>query len=170
MKTKLSAILLAIVFLTGQAFSQPARLQNQANWDHFRLIGSLKLTPDQKEQFNNIRFDLMKKQIDIRAKIANAKIDYEQLASAPNPNQSALQEKLDEISKLQSQLWRNRLDGWFAVNKILTPEQQKIWKRILEHPQFFRWQMGHKIQMMRNNFMRMGSKMKHPIFPQDSSK
>ncbi|MGC8595276.1 MAG: Spy/CpxP family protein refolding chaperone [Candidatus Kryptoniota bacterium] len=170
MKTKLSAILLAVILVTSQAFSQPAKLRNQLNMDPFHLIGSLNLTADQKQEFNRIKFDLMKKQIDLRAKIANAKIDYEQLASASSPDQSALESKLDEISRLQAQVWKNRLDSWFAVNKILTPEQQKIWKRVLEHPRFFQRAMVHRMQMMRNNFMKMGSKMRHPVFPQDSSK
>jgi|YelNatPaOPRAMG01_1025707.scaffolds.fasta_scaffold00070_20 hypothetical protein len=170
MKTKLSVILLAVMFVTSQAFSQPARMRGQINSNRFNLIGNLNLTSNQKEQFNNIKFDLMKKQIDLRAKIANARIDYEQLASAPNPDQSALQSKLDEISKLQAQLWKNRLDSWFAVNKILTPEQQKIWQRVLEHPQFFKREMMHRMQMRMNRPMKMGTRMNHQMFPQDSSK
>jgi len=136
MKTTLMTMVLTLAFIACSAMAQTDQQQTRPapRWKQAKGANELKLTDEQKKDIQKIKLDLMQKQIDIRAKIAHARLDYEQLASADSPDEEALAAKMDEISKLQTQLKKNMLDGWFAVNKILTPDQQKIWKRVLEHP------------------------------------
>jgi Spy/CpxP family protein refolding chaperone len=136
MKTRLTILALGIFVMVGSALAQTNQPQapSAPGWRHSKAGNALKLTDEQKKDVQKIKFDLMQKQIDLRAKIAHARLDYGQLTSADSPDEDAIAAKIDEISKLQVQLKKNLLDGWFAVNKILTPDQQKLWKKVLQHP------------------------------------
>jgi len=67
-----------------------------------------------------------------RAKKQTADIELRQLLKADNPDRSAIERKLKEIADVDVQMRLKRLDGWYAVNKVLTPDQQKHWKKALE--------------------------------------
>jgi len=139
MRTGLLAMTLSSLLIVGSAAAQPAQQPKHPMQERHNgmMQGGLKLTDQQKKDIAKIKFDHKQKQIDLRATLAHARLDYEKLAASDNPDQDALSAKLDEITKAQADLHKNLLDGWFAVNKILTPEQQKIWKRVLEHPMRF---------------------------------
>ncbi|HEY9166788.1 MAG TPA: periplasmic heavy metal sensor [Candidatus Kryptonia bacterium] len=136
MKSKFLVLVLSALAIAGTAWAQDSSMQKgpMRMWRSHTAGSQLKLTDSQKKDIQKIRFDLMQKQIDVRAKLSHARLDYGQLASADNPDAGALSDKIDEIAKLQTDLKKNMLDGWFAVNKLLTPDQQKIWKKVLEHP------------------------------------
>lgn len=136
MKTKLTILALGIFVLVGSALAQTNQPQTEPGprWKNAKGASELKLTDEQKKDIQKIKYNLMQKQIDLRAKIAHARLDYGQLTSTDSPDEDAISAKIDEIGKLQMQLKKNLLDGWFAVNKILTPDQQKIWKKVLQHP------------------------------------
>jgi Spy/CpxP family protein refolding chaperone len=136
MKTTLMTIVISFLVLAGSAMAQTdqPKAQPMPRWKNAKGANELKLTDQQKKDIQKIKFDLMQKQIDLRAKIAHARLDYGQLTSADSPDEDAIAGKIDEIAKLQVQLKKNLLDCWFVVNKILTPDQQKIWKKVLEHP------------------------------------
>ncbi|MCL4539802.1 MAG: Spy/CpxP family protein refolding chaperone [Bacteroidetes bacterium] len=167
MRSKLIVAVLGLLFAAGAAVAQPEppRMHQMPMMHVPMLFARLKLTDQQKAEMQKIRLNLMQKQIDIRASIAHARLDYAELASATNPDQNALAAKIQDIAKLQGELRSNRLEGWFEVNTILTPEQQKIWKDVLQHPMMFRhnrmsgaWQgrmgrggmMMNRMEMMRN--------------------
>ena len=136
MKAKMVMMALGFLVVAGVAFGQTdqSQTQSKSRWENPKGARGLKLTDQEKTDIQKTKFDLMQKQIDLRAKIAHDRLDYEQLASADSPDEDAIAAKMDDIAKLQSQLKKNLLDGWFAVNKILTPDQQKIWKKVLQHP------------------------------------
>lgn len=93
------------------------------------LFGMLKLTDEQEKEFANLRLDLQKKQIAARAKVQTAQIELKELFSADNLERGSIDKKMKEIADLKLKVQQNRLDHWFAVNKILKPEQQIIWKK-----------------------------------------
>ncbi len=93
-----------------------------------RFIEKLDLTADQQKQFDKIRTDMQKKQIDLRSKIQMLRLDLKDLFNEDSPNKSNIASKINEISKLQTEAKLSHLDLWFEVNKILKPDQQKIWK------------------------------------------
>ena len=156
MKSKLLAAVICVVVTVAGAMAQPAEpSKNPMRGKNPAMMhNKLKLTDEQKASIQKIKLGLMQKQIDLRAQIAHDRLDYEQLASADSPNEDAIAAKIDDIAKLQIQLRKNLLDGWFTVNKVLTPEQQKIWKKVLQHPRELRrrhddenakkWQRRHQ--------------------------
>ncbi len=97
----------------------------------FQMMERLKLTDEQKKEMEKMRFDMAKQAIDRQAKIKTARVEILQLFRADNPDKAAIEKKINEVSQLQTQGKIAHLNHWFAVNKMLTPEQQKIWKDIL---------------------------------------
>jgi Spy/CpxP family protein refolding chaperone len=93
-----------------------------------RPMEKLNLTADQQKQFDKLKSDMEKKQIDLRAKVQQMRLELRDLYNEDSPNKTAIESKMSEVSKLQNDMKMNHVDFWFAVNKILTPEQQKIWK------------------------------------------
>jgi len=94
----------------------------------------MKLTDQQKKQVEQMRFDMEKQLVGVRAKMQTARLDLRQLLAADNPDKAAIETKMGEISQVALQVHSIRLNEWFEVNKILNPDQQKVWKEMLKHP------------------------------------
>jgi Spy/CpxP family protein refolding chaperone len=95
------------------------------------FLASLHLTDAQKKDLSRLKLETEKKGIDLRAKAATAKLELRHLLMADAPDQKAIEKKLAEVAKAESELRMNRIDGWFAANKLMTPEQQKVWIKAL---------------------------------------
>ena len=102
--------------------------------DQQPLLGRLKLTDQQKKQIEQMRFDMQKQVVGVRAKMQTARIDLRQLLAADSPDKAAIEAKMGEISQSALQVHSIRLNQWFEVNKLLNPDQQKLWKGVLKHP------------------------------------
>lgn len=120
---------------------------------HARVLRELKLTDEQKKSIENLRFEMRKRGVEQQAHIKTARLELAELFKADQPNQSAIQKKVAELSQLQSQQRLLVIDHWFAVNKLLTPDQQKVWKKasaqlfVQNKARFIR---GRAAQFMRN--------------------
>jgi Spy/CpxP family protein refolding chaperone len=101
---------------------------------HDRIVKKLDLSADQQKEFEKLSSAMMKTQIDVRAKIAAARVDVKDLTRADKPDKGAITAKLDEITRLQGQMKTSHVQFWFDVNQLLKTDQQKIWKKALEHP------------------------------------
>jgi Spy/CpxP family protein refolding chaperone len=123
----------AILVMTGLFFVSSALSQDHIPFGlrHGKLMDELKLTDIQKEQFDKMRFETQKKQIDLRAKIASARLDLEKMLTSDSPDKSSLEKKLNEIASFQTAMKMNHFNAWSENNKVLTPEQQKVWKKAL---------------------------------------
>ncbi len=135
MKRTLATLLFLGFFIagTGAAPAQPgppARAGRPAVRALHRqaLMEKLNLTDAQKKQLDAMRTEMQKKSVEVRGKIQLARIDLRDLMHADDPDRTAIRKKLDEIASLRTQQQLARIDHWFDVRKILTPEQQKIWK------------------------------------------
>jgi Spy/CpxP family protein refolding chaperone len=114
------------------------------------FLEKLKLTPDQQKQMEKMKFDLEKQQVKIRAEMMTAGIELKELLAAEVPDKGAIEKKLDEVAKYRVNMEKARIDQWFAVNKTLTSDQQKVWKEILKNPPK---QMGNRNLMMQRRMM-----------------
>jgi len=119
--------LLALSLTLGQDRISPS---NRAGGNDIRTLRKLRLTDDQRKSIGTIRFELRKKTVDQQARIKTARLECVELFKAAEPNQSAIQKKVAEISQLQSQQRLLVIDHWFAVNKLLIPDQQMVWKKV----------------------------------------
>lgn len=140
MKTRLLFLSLLTLALLAATFSQPQRMMGQmmAEGPRIKFMQELNLTDAQKKDFEKLHFDNQKEMIDLRSKMAKSRLDLQQLMRADSPDKAAIDKKLGELSQIQLQMQQKKVNQWFAVNKLLTPDQQKVWKRALDRPGFKR--------------------------------
>jgi len=101
---------------------------------HQAIVQKLNLTDQQQTQMRKLRVELEKKNIQTVSKIRLAQIDLKELMLADKPDRTTMEKRLKEITDLQHQMKLDRLDHMFAVNTLLTPEQQKIWRQEMNRP------------------------------------
>jgi Spy/CpxP family protein refolding chaperone len=136
MKRILAFVLAGILLLgTGSALAQPPSDEDIPQARNVKpLIGKLNLNEQQKKQVEQMRFDMQKQLIGVRGKLQTARLELHQLLAADTPDKAAIEKKMNEIAQIRVQKESVRLDHWFQVNSLLTPDQQKVWKEALKHP------------------------------------
>jgi protein CpxP len=154
----------AIMLVGSMAMAQPrGGMMQRAQGEQKRqpLWEQLGLTDEQKAQVRQIMLDTRKKNIDVEAKQKLARIELHELMGADTPDQSKINAKIAELSKLHETLMRNRIESHLAVQKVLTPEQRKKAKELrpLMHERFrggFRHFQGGGPGMMRGGGFGLG--------------
>ena len=134
---RLLAYLTAFLLLgsSSAVLAQPGEEEEMPEFvDQDPAIGRLQLNDQQKKQVEQMRIDIEKQLIGVRSKAQMAHLELRQLLNADNPDKVAIEKKMQEIAQIRTQGASIRLNQWFEVNKILTPEQQKVWRERLKHP------------------------------------
>jgi Spy/CpxP family protein refolding chaperone len=126
MKRITEIVIIALLTLGIQAFSQPSDGK-----DYNRIIKKLNLTKEQKKDISKIKMDLEKQLIAQKAKMETARLELHEIFKEDSPDKSDIEKKLNDIADLEVQTHMIRVDSWFSVNRMLTPEQQIIWKKAL---------------------------------------
>lgn len=127
--TLLAAALAVPSFAQPQAGPDGQRQGQRMRVERKGMMGDLNLTEQQQTQMQKLRLDMQKKQVALQSKIRLARIELQEIYLADNPEKSAIEKKMKEISDLQYQVKVAHVDHQFAVKNILTAEQQKIWKK-----------------------------------------
>ncbi len=131
MKQFLFSAIAAALLLPALVWAQPN--QQEAGWRGHarmqeRMFDKLKLTDEQRDQIRTLGVANEKAQTELFAKIRNARIDMRELFHAATLDRSAIEKQMNVVSDLEHKAQMNRLDHLFAVYKVLTPEQQKLWR------------------------------------------
>lgn len=98
-------------------------------WNNPRVIERLKLTDDQRKQFDQILLDHREKLIDLRASLSKAELELEPLMQADQPNESAILAQIDRVAQARAELEKANARYLLALRSKLTPEQ---WKQVQE--------------------------------------
>jgi len=114
----------------------------------------LELNDEQSKKFDEIMFAQREKAIDTRAEIQKLKLQAQKITSSGKVEVEKLKEINSKIADLQKEMKNARLDSWNKINKILTPEQQKIWAQMLDRIIAHKGKMG-KGKRMRHRRMMM---------------
>ena len=125
MNSRFALSILAALLLSAQAAAQNRPQREMPG----RMMEQLNLTDDQQKQFDALASAFRKDMVDRRAEIAKARLELLDLLKAESPNQAQITDQLVKVGNLESTAKSGALGHWFAVNKILTPEQQKLWKK-----------------------------------------
>jgi Spy/CpxP family protein refolding chaperone len=150
MKKIVVVIVAALAMVSVQVYSQPEEGKGLK-----KIMKELKLTDVQKKDVEKIQLDMKKQMIDQESKIKTTRLELQQLFKADTPDKSAIESKLKEIAKLEVETKMIRVDSWFSVNSLLTPEQQKTWKNALEFgPAMKQHMMKEGGPMMRHKGMK----------------
>ncbi len=93
-----------------------------------KIAKELNLSDEQVAKIKDLRSDHQKDMTDHQAAIKKARIDLRDLMTAEIPDKAAITKKMKEIADLRLAQENARVDQWFAVRSVLTPDQQKKWK------------------------------------------
>ena len=167
-KLFLNAVLCTMLAFTlgyGQRMQGP-----NAGPPNGRLLEQLNLSDTQKADFEKLNTEFAKQRVEQQAETKIAAIDLRALMTADSPDKEAIEKKINEISDLQAHNRILRVDHWFAVNKILNPDQQKIWKSMLRSRMRDRFAsrtswMHDRRTMRSGRMMRSGGMTKPPRQP-----
>ncbi len=123
-----------VLFALGTAFAQPPGQQRRVFEKEMvrgpgALIERLNLTDVQETQMQKLRIGLMKKQTQLRSRVQTLRLDSKELFLADKVDRKTLENNVKAISEVQEQMKLNMVEHFFAVNTILNPHQQKIWKQ-----------------------------------------
>lgn len=88
----------------------------------------LNLTDEQEAKVEKLRGEMQRAMVQNRSRIQIARIDLRELMDADTPDRGAIEKKLKEISDLQVKQRMAMFDHHAEVEKLLTPDQKKIWK------------------------------------------
>jgi Spy/CpxP family protein refolding chaperone len=159
MLRKTLVVLLLIVVATALSLAQVMRgpMAQRFGERHEALIKELKLTEAQETQMQKLRIELMKKQTQLRSRVQTLRLDSKELFLADKIDRKAIESNVKAVTDAQEQMKLNFIDHWFAVNQILTPDQQKIWKK---HAMAMgeRMRVGMRQGMQERIRMRMGQR------------
>ncbi len=128
-------ILAALILVTTQVFSfsedEKSPMPPMFGGGRMKLLQELKLSDTQKEKFEQLRFDMEKKEIELRAKLETSKLEMRKLIMSDVPDKAAIDKKIPEVVSNEAALRSNKLSAWFEGNKLLNADQQKIWVKFL---------------------------------------
>ena len=161
----------ALMLMGSLAMAQPrGGMRQRAEDEQMRkpMFEALGLTDQQKEQIHQVMLDTRKKNIDIEAKQKLARIELHELMGADTPDQSKIDAKISDLSKLHETLMRNRIAAMLAVQKVLTTEQRQKAKELrpIMRERFhdgFRHFQGSGPGMMRHGGFGLGQGLDMPF-------
>lgn len=91
---------------------------------HIQLMARLNLSEEQKKQIQEWHLDQQKVMMTQRASIKEKRAQLQTLKIADNYNESAVNDLIDEISELQSEMMKQRASHQQMIREILTDEQR----------------------------------------------
>ena len=124
------AVVVGMLAFASLAFAQPEGGRPHMQM-HQQLMEQLKLTDQQKTEMQKLRLEMEKQQVQIQAKIRLQRIDLRELFAAEKPDRAAIEKGIRAVSDLQLQEKMNMVNHLFSVNALLTPDQQKIFKKTI---------------------------------------
>lgn len=121
-----------------------------------RLRGEIEdfpeLTSDQKDRMADLRAEHKKLMIPKRADLKLLMLDYREMMRA-DASQSRLENKLDEIGALRTEISKMRLDHRLKMKSVLTDEQIQFLK---DHPHMMKFLKGMRKGHRGHDFDRRG--------------
>lgn len=139
----LSTVTALVLGLTLTALAQRKKPKPEES----KKQSELKLSDEQKQKLAAIHQQGAKERIRLNAERQIGHIELQELLQADQPNQAALDRKIDQLADLNRQLTQNRLQSSVASRSILSKEQWaalkgKMGKRMMKRGQ-------HRVKMFR---------------------
>ena len=136
---RISIILIGIVLVcSGIIFAQATNPKEKGQAlkpeKSERPIGKPNLTDEQKTKLKELNRNFRKESIDIREKIMDARESLVKLMKEKNPNEIAVNQKIDEINSLNLNLKKMGMKVELEKRKIYTDEQ---WENIKKARRLF---------------------------------
>jgi Spy/CpxP family protein refolding chaperone len=101
--------------------------------DNPRVKEALGLSADQVGKLHALALNSEKASVQNRAQMETAQIELRELMRGENPDQSAIDRKIDELSALRGKMQKQHVDTMLAAKAVLTPEQRAKIKTFMEN-------------------------------------
>jgi len=101
-------------------------------WNNPRIVERLKLTDEQRKEFDSILLEHREKLIDLRANVEKAELEMEPLVRADQPNEAQILAQIDKVAQARAELEKANARYLLAIRSKLTPEQ---WKQVQDFRQ-----------------------------------
>ncbi len=92
----------------------------------FKFVEEMKLTKEQEKKLQEMRVAHQKEMIPLRAQLKVKQIEMRELFRG-DPNQGAINSKIDEIGKMRADIQKKSAAHRIAMRNVLTPEQRELW-------------------------------------------
>jgi len=96
-------------------------------WNNPKIVARLKLTDEQRKDFDGILLAHREKLIDLRASLERAELEMEPLIRADQPNEAQILSQIDKVAQARADLEKANARFLLAIRNKLTPEQ---WKQV----------------------------------------
>ncbi len=111
-------------------------------WNNPRIVDRLKLTDDQRKQFDQILLQHRETLIDLHANLEKAELALEPLVRDDQPNESAILAQIDKVAEARAELEKANARYLLALRSKLTPEQWKMVQQFRENREQMRGNWG----------------------------
>lgn len=127
---KLMSIIGVVALMIGATYAQDApasdKMQRGKHGKHQAMLDEIpNLTDEQKSQIKEIRDNARQEIQPQREETKKLRMKMMELKSADNPDQSQINELIDQQSKVKAEMMKSRTAAELKVRSILTPEQRK---------------------------------------------
>jgi Spy/CpxP family protein refolding chaperone len=95
-------------------------------WNNPKIAARLKLTDEQRKDFDGILLAHQEKLIDLRASLERAELQMEPLMSADQPNEAKILSQIDKVAQTRADLEKANARFLLAIRSRLSPEQWKL--------------------------------------------
>lgn len=95
-------------------------------WNNPRVIARLKLTDEQRKDFDAILLAHREKLIDLRASLEKAEVELEPMVREDQPNEAQILAQIDKVAQARAELEKANARFLLAIRAKLTPEQWKL--------------------------------------------
>ena len=96
-------------------------------WNNPRIVERLKLTDEQRKEFDNILLQHRETLIDLRGNVEKAELQMEPLVKADQPDEVKILAQIDKVAQARAELEKANARYLLALRSKLTPEQ---WKQV----------------------------------------
>ncbi len=100
--------------------------------DNDDFKSDLRLTDAQADRLRQILLEAQKTSLKSGADLAVRRIELREMLRADKPDHDAVMKKVQEISNLRTELMKQHVETLLAAKTVLTPEQQKRVRSLLE--------------------------------------
>jgi Spy/CpxP family protein refolding chaperone len=127
--TLIALIIVTVSYIQAQPKDHDFSMMGKRN----EFLKHLKLTPEQKKQFEDITSDNKKALIDIRAKIGKNRIDLKKMLDENQIDEQKILQLVDDNSKLQSEMKHSVATRLLSIYKILDEKQKEMYVKAVSH-------------------------------------
>ncbi len=93
------------------------------------MMKKLNLTDQQKTKFADIRIQFQKKMIDLKADLQKSKLDLKELRVKGDVSRNDILNAVKKVNAGRDAIALATANHMYDMYEVLTPEQQKIWKK-----------------------------------------